>query len=166
MPHPKFRDPSSFAGAVTIIVRALGHDTCAKLVDKTEALVRMWSDPDHDSFPNVKQALKLDKAYQDAGLGPGPISKWMNSCLGEAELTNIADPVSEHLDVVAVVGKISTGLQEIKSISSEGGRAITPNEMLQMLQQIDDLRKQTDELDAAIRRAATTAPLTVVQGER
>ncbi len=160
----KLRDPQSPAGAVIKIMGALSDLGCAEAVGKSTGLVRIWADPDKECLPNIEQARKLDKAYQDAGLGPGPINKWMNSCLGEAELTNIADPVSEFLDVSAAAGELSTHLKEVQSVSGDGGRVITPNEMLQILQRIDKLRKETDELDAAIRRAATDAPLKVVQG--
>lgn len=69
----KIRQPDSFAGAVTLIMVALGPAACAAAVGKSEALIRQWTDPDQDILPNPEHCLRLDAAYTEATGEPGPI---------------------------------------------------------------------------------------------
>ena len=69
------RKPGSFEAAITKIMGNLSPELAAAAVDRSEGLLRRWSHPDDEVLPNIVQAVALDCAYVEAGLGDGPILK-------------------------------------------------------------------------------------------
>lgn len=63
----KQRPPLSFNRALTKIAALVGWDTAAILCNVAERTVRKWSDPDTDTHISLRDALRLDRAYQEAG---------------------------------------------------------------------------------------------------
>ncbi len=70
----KIRPAWSFEGAVQVIIAELGEDAAADAVDRSQSLIRKWSDPDHPSLPALDLALALDAAFVNATGREGPIS--------------------------------------------------------------------------------------------
>ena len=59
----KSRDAGTFEGALIELIRVLGVQVCAKVVDKSVSLVRKWSDPNNRTMPTLEQALALDLEF-------------------------------------------------------------------------------------------------------
>ncbi|MCG8595650.1 MAG: hypothetical protein MI785_14980 [Kiloniellales bacterium] len=59
----KLREPGSFEAAVLRIIGDMTAEVAAAAVGKSTRLVRLWSDPDDDTLPNLRQAFALDTAY-------------------------------------------------------------------------------------------------------
>lgn len=63
----KQRPPLTFNRALTRIADVLGWDGCAHICGTAERTVRNWSDPDTGSEISIRDALRLDVAFQKAG---------------------------------------------------------------------------------------------------
>ncbi|NKJ40799.1 hypothetical protein [Novosphingobium sp. SG720] len=69
----KRRDPLTVHQALTVIAARIGWDKCGMLVGRSGRLVRMWSDPDADSEISILDAMRLDRAFIEAGGDHAPI---------------------------------------------------------------------------------------------
>lgn len=68
----KRRPPLTYEDAMTRIAGRLTFARCAEIVGRSESLCRIWSDPDRDELPNLRQAQLLDAAFVADGGGEPP----------------------------------------------------------------------------------------------
>lgn len=69
----KMRAPVSFSLAITTICGRIGWTAAAKVTGRSIRTVRHWSESDRHGTPTLDQALKLDRAFVEAGGDHGPI---------------------------------------------------------------------------------------------
>lgn len=65
----KARAPMSFSLAITRIAGLIGWEEAARVTDRSERTVRLWSESDAGTMPTLDQAMALDRAYLAAGGG-------------------------------------------------------------------------------------------------
>lgn len=63
----KLRPPISPHRALTRIADLIGYDGCAAVLNKTEWTIRKYADPDTEREISLRDAIRLDLAYQRAG---------------------------------------------------------------------------------------------------
>ena len=149
----KLRTPRRFASAVTRIKNALGDDKCAEIVDRSSSLIRKWSDPDHPSRPNLKQALALDVAYIEGGHGAPPILSMYQQRLARAVTIESKKPAVDvalaALSVQAAVGDISESILTMRAGSADG-MTFSSNERNQILGLLEKLMTQVSVIEEAL----------------
>lgn len=150
----KLRAPKRFATAVTRIKNALGEDDCAKAVGRSVSLIRKWADPDHQSRPNLPQALALDVAYVEAGHGEPPIlslyqARLAKSLAGKPPDQSI-DVVLSALAVQAAVGEISQSLIQLRGSKSSSANTISKRERNEILSHLETLQQQVMQIEDAL----------------
>lgn len=69
----KLRHPLTFHRALTRVAGVIGWDGAAEECGVAERTVRNWSDPDADAEISLRDALRLDIAYQRAGGRGAPL---------------------------------------------------------------------------------------------
>lgn len=69
----KLRAPLSFALAVTRIAGVIGWAVAARVANRSERTIRLWSESDNKTTPTLEQAVKLDAAYRFAGGDGAPL---------------------------------------------------------------------------------------------
>lgn len=69
----KARAPMTFSLAITRVAGLIGWEEAARLTDRSERTVRLWSESDNGPLPTLDQAIALDLAYIEAGGGEAPI---------------------------------------------------------------------------------------------
>ncbi|MDB5663425.1 MAG: hypothetical protein JWN59_1763 [Sphingomonas bacterium] len=107
----KLRTPLTFAQAVTRIAGLIGFDGAARVVDRKERIVRLWSEPDSGRSPTLDQARNLDAAYRAAGGEDAPL----------------LDAYAFQLEVQVAVQDVCRRdlLQTIEEASRDAGEAIS-----------------------------------------
>ncbi len=153
----KLRNPKEFAAAMTKIRIALEEGECARVVGRSESLIRKWCDPDHPSAPNIHQALQLDSAYVSGGYGPPPLLRLYEELLDD--IVN-GKPVSREyivpsaLMIQAIVGELSETIRETILSGVDGpAQPISPQRRTQVLEIIDRLEEETNRLEDAVEGA-------------
>lgn len=149
----KLRDALTFEDAVIKIVALIGWNGAAAAVNKTERLVRYWSDPDDDKAPTIEQALKLDAAYASKG---GEGAPFLSAYAYQLELTGFGSSTSDAL--VHLVAKAAKETGEAVSALLEASRPGAPRQARDIA-----LRESGEAIDALeeARRAAGAAHLKV-----
>lgn len=69
----KLRAPISFEDGITRIAGHLGWAAAAAVIDQKERTLRAYSDPDDPRQIALRDALRLDQAYQRAGGDDAPL---------------------------------------------------------------------------------------------
>jgi len=69
----KERQPLTFERALMRIAGQIGMDGCAQILGKSESAVRKLSDPDIEREISMRDARRLDAAYQRAGGAGAPL---------------------------------------------------------------------------------------------
>lgn len=87
----KERAPLTFAQAVTRVAGLLGWEEAARVVERSERTLRLWSEPGSGASPTIEQALKLDVAYQAAGGRGAPIFETYAARLDRETVDALAD---------------------------------------------------------------------------
>lgn len=149
----KTRIPESFEDAALEIAGGLSIKRAANFVVRSEGALRSWADPDKDGRPTLQQAVVLDAAFCKEHKGRTPfLSAYLHQLqkLNGDLLINVDDVLSEALDLPDVVGRLMGVIRKSKSIGSEGGKAITPNEHRVIRATMRDLRRELDELEASV----------------
>ncbi len=95
----KFREPGTYADAVTKIMGVLTPDGAAEAVGKSVGLIRRWSDPDDPTMPNIEQAEQLDRAYIEATDSPVAPLKRVYMRRVAVPSTSMLDPKKEVVEV-------------------------------------------------------------------
>lgn len=149
----KDRIPETIEDAALEIAGGLSLKRAAKFVDRSEGAVRAWSDPDKDGRPTLHQAVVLDSVYAKEKKGRTPfLAAYLHQLKklnGDAPL-NVDDILSEALDLPDVVGQLMGIIRKSKSINSEGGKTITSNEQREIRAMMRNLRRELDEVEAAV----------------
>lgn len=149
----KVRDPKTFAAAITKVRSALTDAACARVVGRSASLVRKWADPDHESLPNLKQALALDLAYARAGHGDPPILNVYETIFDDRMTERrgaLADILFSALSVQGIVGDLSEAIREAVDPKGSDGANITPRERAVILELLDRLEDQSDAIEDAV----------------
>jgi len=117
MTAQKTRQPGSIADALTRLIGDMTAEDAGRAVGKSANLVRKWSDPDCDTWPNALQILALDIAYTEAGHGTGPLTYYMRELYREAfeYSDHIAlCPTVRQLHVTKEVGDVSDAVLALR----------------------------------------------------
>jgi len=162
----KQRVPGSIEDAIDLAKGGLGVGTMSLTVGKTESLVRKWSDPDSDTLPSIRQCIQIDVAYARAGYGEGPVLAtarriYQSQVLSVDEVPR--DVMGELMDIPTATGDLFQRLRDAVDVDSDGGVSLTPHEMTRALRGVEALRKELDQLEAAIRQHSI--PLSETGGE-
>ncbi len=149
----KLRAPKRFASAITRIKNIMGEEKCAEIVGRSVSLIRKWADPDHQSRPNLLQALALDIAFVEAGLGDPPILSMYQQRLAKAVAAESAKPPIDvalaALSVQASVGDISQSIFLLRANNATGTK-LSPNEKARILSLLDRLQEQVSQIEGAL----------------
>lgn len=122
----KSRQPGSIADALTRIIGDMTAEDAGTAVGKSANLVRKWSDPDCDTWPNALQILALDIAYTEAGHGTGPLTWFMRELYRETFEDGGHEaicPTVRHLHISKEVGDVSQAVLDLRH-----KEYLTPNE--------------------------------------
>lgn len=87
----KLRQPLSPYRALTRIADLIGYDGCAAVLNKTEWTIRKYADPDTEREISLRDAIRLDLAFQRAGGNGAPLFESYATRL-EIELGHEGDP--------------------------------------------------------------------------
>jgi len=150
---PKVRTPESFEDAALQIMHGLGLNQMALLVGRSEGAVRAWNDPDKDGRPALQQAVILDAAYAREFKGETPfLSAYLRMLkqLNKDHSIVVDDVLSEALDLPEAVGNLMAVIRKAKSLTSKGGKTIVTSEHRSIRAAMRDLRRELDELEAAV----------------
>jgi len=126
MTAQKTRQPGSIADALTRLIGDMTAEEAGRAVGKSANLVRKWSDPDCDVWPNALQILALDIAYTEAGHGTGPLTYYMRELYREAfdhGDHNAICPTVRHLRASREFGDVSQAVLALRD-----KKELTPNE--------------------------------------
>ena len=126
MTAQKTRQPGSIADALTRLIGDMTAEDAGEAVGKSANLVRKWSDPDCDVWPNALQILALDIAYTEAGHGTGPLTFYMRELYREAfEYSDHSAmcPTVRHLRASREFGDVSSAVLRLMDKPE-----LTPNE--------------------------------------
>lgn len=149
----KPRPYGSFARAIDRVRKGMGDIECAAAVGRTPALIKKWCDPDHDSLPNLRQALALDLSYVRSGLGDPRI---LNAYIGQLDGALEVEPAVPVDPLVAVLTMLSTVSELAQAIattdgSRTNGESIAADRRRQILAMIERLDVQAKGLERTIR---------------
>ncbi len=109
----KRRVATGFAAAVAHLKERLGIERVAAIVNRGQALVYKWADPDLALSPNIRQALDLDVAFVNDGHGPPPFLTAYTALLRRQTSHAIVshdDLLKEAQELVATACKVLTDL--------------------------------------------------------
>lgn len=151
----KVADPTTFSGCVARVLGALTAPEAAKASGRAPRTVYGWADEDQESLPRIDEALRLDAAYVNAGLGKPPLLDLYARELAQATAgaeAETGDPVGELLDVLAADGRIAEAFRKATDPKSTGGRDLTPAEVRVLLNASRDVRTQLDEFERAVKK--------------
>lgn len=149
----KLRTPGTLSAAIDLIKNRLSEKECARILDRSESLIRKWVDPDDPSLPNLRQCLMLDAAYIQAGYGEPPIQNWYMQRLEgitSGEPKNAADLVLATLQAQAGIGQLALLVAEFSKRGGYSKDHLSPNERAMLLKLISDLSGNFDLLEDAI----------------
>src|SRR5690348_16404221 len=65
--------PAVFSDAMRKILIALGRERCSAIARRSSALIYKWSDSSWHYYPNLHQALLLDKEFVHHDFGAPPL---------------------------------------------------------------------------------------------
>lgn len=156
----KLRTPESFEDAALEVGVGLGFAEAGRLVGRSDGAVRAWADPDKDGRPTLHQALAVDAAYARAHKGRTPfLAAYVQQLRKALAADGIAagDLMSETLDVPQAVGRLIEVIKAVRAGGSDAGAVISANEHKRVRAAMRDLRRELDELEAAVDAEAGAA---------
>lgn len=156
----KLRTPETFEDAALEVGVGLGFAEAGQLVGRSDGAVRAWADPDKDGRPTLHQALAVDAAYARSHKGRTPfLAAYVCQLRKVLDAGGIAagDVLSEALDVPGAVGQLIETIKTVRGRQSERGAVITPHEHKRVRAAMRDLRRELDELEAAVDAEALDA---------
>ncbi|MBB5985332.1 hypothetical protein [Sphingobium lignivorans] len=117
----KRRPPLTFFAALVRAVELLGYDGIAQILGCSESLVRKLSDPDTEREISLRNARRIDEAYQRAG---GDGAPFLECYALQLELAG-SDLRPSQADLLAAVGAAAKETGEavafaLKAIENEG----------------------------------------------
>ncbi len=156
----KLRTPWTLSAAINEIKIKLTEKECARIVDRSESLIRKWADPDEPSLPNLHQSLVLDAAYVQAGFGEPPIQCWYVHRLErvvQEKPEDAIDIVMTTLHAQSAIGQIASAVALFaeKGIGNQG--ALSANERAVLLGLVEKLVIQLDDLEDALQANMNTS---------
>lgn len=149
----KLRTPGTLSAAINKIKAQLSEQLCAKIVERSESLIRKWADPDDPALPNLRQSLLLDAAFVKQGFGEPPIQSWyldrLNGIIYD-EPKQAVDLVLSTLKAQSAIGQISSMVAQFTVDGSRRQETLSANERAVLLGMIEDLSDELDELEASL----------------
>lgn len=140
----KVRQPDSFEGAVTLIAATIGFDTCAAAIGKSEGLIRVFTDPDQDTIPNLRQAMELDAAYIAATNEAGPLAAVYCDKLRERVGELKHQPLNPLLRLARIGAEVGDVHQAV--IEAKADNKITKAERAKIVGEVNDAIKELQKL--------------------
>ncbi|MEG3182103.1 hypothetical protein [Sphingomonas sp. LT1P40] len=114
------RDPLTFAEAVSRIADRIGYSAAARLVGRSERLVRKWSHPTSRAFPTLDQGLRLDAAFMADGGDGAPILETYARLFDLAAGTTLACHLSLASAVAVAAREHGEAIEESLKIAHPG----------------------------------------------
>ena len=148
----KRRTPSIPQDIFTVMFAEIGHETAAVAVNRSEAHVRRWTDPDSGQSPTLEQALLLEAEYirqTGAMLLTVHIARWMDVISKESEQNQVEPLPLALMDVTAQVGLLSHTIRH-----SLSDNKLSADERYALLRGHADLVDELDDLKRSIEAAA------------
>lgn len=142
----KLRQPKTVADAVTRIMGLFGADRAGEILGgKSGSLVRKFSDPDIDTWPNVMQAVELDVAFVNlGGQGEYPILSAM-----KAAADGLTEPVRHEPE--CLLQRMTQATAELgdvaRFIHDLNGRVLTPNKAAVLREEIREAMEVLQQMD-------------------
>ena len=146
----KLRVAGTLSAAISEIKNRLSEQECAKIVDRSESLIRKWADPDDPALPNLRQSLLLDAAYIHGGFGEPPIQAWYVDRLDKIvsdDPNDAEDIIVSTLRAQASLGQIAAAVNQFTDGSSEHGKDLSSNERAVLLNMVQELSLNLDRLE-------------------
>jgi hypothetical protein len=155
----KLRTPGTLSAAINDIKYKLSEKECARLLDRSESLIRKWVDPDDPALPNMRQCLLLDAAYIQAGFGEPPIQNWyMQRLEGIASDApkDVRSIVLSTLQAQSAIGQLASLIAELTKRGDDNSDDLSSNERAVLLGLIENLSANLDNLEDAIQEKLDT----------
>jgi transposase len=153
----KVRDPQSFEEAALVMARDFGAREAAKVVDRGEATIRRWTDPDKDGQPTIHQALRLDvehvKSHGTAPFLQAYVAQLQERAPEAMRTRSVADIFSEAMDVPIEAGKLLDLLRRARGAKSASGEKLSVAEKAALQKEIKRLRDEIDDVEAALKKS-------------
>lgn len=147
----KPRNYRTFEDAITTIMGELSPEGAAAAVGKSTQLIRRWSDPDDDTWPNVRQALQLSIAYRNEGHFSDPITECYTRSVEALALRPTGVSLQDALlTAQTALGHLSAVWIEAKSPCGPDGEHVNNKEKQLLRRGIDNIRKILDEMEAGL----------------
>jgi len=149
----KLRTPGTLSAAINEIKNKLSEEKCAEIVDRSESLIRKWTDPDDPALPNLRQSLMLDSVYVKAGFGEPPIQTWYTERLEKVVSDNPKKSVNivmSTLHAQAAIGQIASAIAQFTEEGSEDQSSLSANERAVLLSMIETLSFELDRLEVSL----------------
>jgi hypothetical protein len=153
----KPRDPSSFEEAALVIARDFTPVEAGKIVERGEATIRRWTDPDKDGQPTIHQALRLDVEHRKA-FGTAPFLQAYVAQLNERapdamQARDVGDLLSEVMDVPVGTGALVALLKQVRAPDRRLGRSLARPSAPRSRKQLKRLRDELDDVEAALKKS-------------
>jgi len=134
----KTRAPFSIEAAIVRTLDKIGVKEAARILGKSESLIRKASDPDHPYCISIIDAIHLDHAFRARGYGDPPITSAYLEILSLMESESEGEkPNSSPLVSLAItMEEIGEVAKETHKVTLDG--KITKNEAATAAQSIDD----------------------------
>jgi len=153
----KVRDPRSFEEAALAVARSFGAAAAAKFVDRGDATIRRWTDPDKDGQPTIHQALRLDvehlKAFGTAPFMQAYVAQLQERAPAAMRSRSVEDIFSEAMDVPVEAGKLIDLLRRARGARSASGARLSVSEKAALQKEIKRLRDEIDDVEAALKKS-------------
>ena len=121
----KQRPPVSFNRALTKIAALIGWDSAAAICNVAERTVRNWSDPDTDAEMSLRDALRLDTAYQKAGGVGAPL---LNSYMLRLDIEIGAEDRCRHQLLAATAKSAGEAGEAVSALIKASNEDATNND--------------------------------------
>lgn len=146
--------PASLPAAVAKIYGALSPKGAGAAINKSAQTVYGWANEDTDFWPNVPQAIALDRAYLLAGHGPAPIYRHYGLVLAslEAPAHSPADPLDR---VDSTLKEALEAVQSYRAYCLQHPGEMSPARRVETLREIQEA---IDELEGMARDIEAECP--------
>lgn len=153
----KVRDPRSFEEAALAVARDFTAPVAGKFVDRGDATIRRWTDPDKDGQPTIHQALRLDvehlKAFGTAPFLQAYVAQLQERAPEAMRTRSVGDLFSEAMDLPVEAGKLIDLLRRARGAQSAAGTELSAAEKAALQKGIKQLRDEIDDVEAALKKS-------------
>jgi hypothetical protein len=153
----KRRNFMTFEETLDRMIHELGIEHAANAVDRSPWTLRKWADPDHDSLPNLMNAVQLDEAYTRAGLTGATLFQTYAALCKHELASHAIDPKDATLGVQSAIGALSSEIAQATHALGESGTDITDAERKAILRETQRSKELLQRVELAVEQAAMPA---------